>query len=230
MKKVSHTARPARRPRACHGGAAAARAHARAWRAHACTMAMAQTAPSMMRRRCWRHAMRLKRPLDQRDLSRPVAAAARERYAALLRRRIDERVPAVYLTGRCWFAGVPFHVDERVLIPRSPIAELIENRFAPWVDPDAVRRIADLGTGSGCIALAAALALAACAGGRGGHQPRSPGGGAHQSRGAGADPARAAGGIGLFRESRRASLRYHREQSALCRDGGVQRPAGRVWP
>jgi ribosomal protein L3 glutamine methyltransferase len=104
-------------------------------------------------------ALRLKRPLDERDLPRPVAASARGRFAKLLQRRIQDRVPAVYLTNRCWFAGVPFHVDERVLIPRSPIAELIENRFAPWVDPQAVRRIADLGTGSGCIALAAALAL-----------------------------------------------------------------------
>lgn len=103
------------------------------------------------------HALGLKRPLEERDLARPVRLRAQERYAALLERRVKERIPAVYLTGRCWWAGLPFHVDERVLIPRSPIAELIERRFMPWVRPEAVRRIVDLGTGSGCIAMACAV-------------------------------------------------------------------------
>lgn len=105
------------------------------------------------------HALGLRRPLESRDHARPVSDRVRQRFLKLLQRRISERVPAVYLTRQCWYAGVRLYVDERVLIPRSPIAELIECQFTPWVNPATVRRIADLGTGSGCIALAAALAF-----------------------------------------------------------------------
>jgi ribosomal protein L3 glutamine methyltransferase len=105
------------------------------------------------------HALGLRRPLEERDLARQVSERVRQRYLNLLQRRISERVPAVYLTRQCWYAGVRLYVDERVLIPRSPIAELIECQFTPWVDPATVRRIADLGTGSGCIALTTALAF-----------------------------------------------------------------------
>lgn len=76
-----------------------------------------------------------------------------------VRRRIESRKPAAFITGTAWFAGLRFEVNEHVLIPRSPIGELIEKRFSPWVASDSVSRILDLCTGSGCIAVASALAF-----------------------------------------------------------------------
>ncbi len=95
---------------------------------------------------------------DERILQREVSADDAARVFVLADRRVKERIPVAYLVKEAWFAGLPFSVDERVLIPRSPLAELINAHFEPLI-AEAPERVLDLCTGSGCIGIATALAF-----------------------------------------------------------------------
>lgn len=105
------------------------------------------------------HALHLPYDLPGGYFQSTLTRAEREKVLDLMDCRIRERKPLAYLTHEAPFAGLQFYVDERVLVPRSPIAELIEAEFSPWIEPDRVERILDLCTGSGCIAIACALAF-----------------------------------------------------------------------
>jgi ribosomal protein L3 glutamine methyltransferase len=102
------------------------------------------------------HALHLPHDLGPAYGQAKLLAEEKAAVLALFDRRINERIPACYLTGEAWFAGLSFKSDPRALVPRSPIAELIENGFEPWLGGREVERALDLCTGSGCIAIATA--------------------------------------------------------------------------
>ena len=101
-------------------------------------------------------------PLDRLDpfLDASLTHGESEQVQAVIERRVRERLPAAYLTHEAWLGEHRFYVDERVIVPRSFIAELLHQQLAPWLDhPDEVTRALDLCTGSGCLAILAALAF-----------------------------------------------------------------------
>ncbi|MCH8499052.1 MAG: 50S ribosomal protein L3 N(5)-glutamine methyltransferase [Marinobacter sp.] len=100
----------------------------------------------------------LQLPLENNTvfLDARLTAEERTQLAERIRLRVEQRMPVAYLVGEAWFMGMPFKVDERVLVPRSPLSELLENGLQPWLGDRSVDRVLDLCTGSGCIGIAAA--------------------------------------------------------------------------
>jgi len=100
-------------------------------------------------------------PVDTPDIYWGAKVTENEKKSIIkvFKQRIEKRIPAAYIMKEGWFAGLQFFVDERVLIPRSPIAELVESQFEPWVNPDEVESVLDLCTGCGCIGIACAYAF-----------------------------------------------------------------------
>lgn len=105
------------------------------------------------------YALHLPHDLHASWFQSRLTAEERDRVLGLIHRRIEKRFPLPYLTGEAWFAGLRFTVNSHVLIPRSPMAELIESGFSPWLDAEHVGRVLDLCCGGGCIGIATAVYL-----------------------------------------------------------------------
>lgn len=95
---------------------------------------------------------------DSHILQARLTSQEKQDFLQLVRRRVEERIPVAYITNQAWFCELPFYVDERVLVPRSPFAELIQKKFDQWLTQEP-KQILDLCTGSGCIAIALAYAF-----------------------------------------------------------------------
>lgn len=105
------------------------------------------------------YVLNLSPDVSETVLQQVLTEQESQQLANIFQRRIDEQMPVPYLTQQTWFCGLPFYVDERVIIPRSPIGELIVNQFSPWINADAVHTILDLCCGSACIAIACSYAF-----------------------------------------------------------------------
>jgi len=103
------------------------------------------------------HALHLPHDLSPAYGQARLTAEEKQRVLDLIARRIDEHKPVAYLTGKAWFAGLEFKSDKRALVPRSPIAELIQSGFSPWLEDRDIAHALDLCTGSGCIGIAMAV-------------------------------------------------------------------------
>lgn len=108
------------------------------------------------------HSLYLPHTIDPHILEARITSEERVLLNKIIAKRIQERIPVPYLTHEAWFAKLPFYVDQRVLIPRSPLAELIENHFEPWIEPHHLSEVLELCTGSGCIAIAIAKTFPEC--------------------------------------------------------------------
>ncbi|MFU8833020.1 MAG: 50S ribosomal protein L3 N(5)-glutamine methyltransferase [Wenzhouxiangella sp.] len=107
---------------------------------------------------CWlaSAALQMAPDFDPGELGRELSVDEQQAITALLERRIESRKPLAYLLGEAWLAGLKFEVNEDVLVPRSPLAELIVDGFEPWLAPQDLHSAVDVGTGSGCLAIALA--------------------------------------------------------------------------